>query len=87
MASERAPTWRRSERAIRNGDMSFRCRIRSAQLGAMSVSIRDLIATLALGTIVYRWAIAAETDSRGDDAHVGVRDRLYRLRLLMTGTW
>jgi hypothetical protein len=53
----------------------------------MSVWIRDLIATLALGTIVYRWAIADETDSRGDDAHVGLLDRFYRLGLLMTGTW
>jgi len=66
--------------------VSFRCRIASAQLDAMSVSIRDLIAALALGTIVYRWAIADETDSRGDDAHVGLLERLYRLRLLTAGT-
>ena len=53
----------------------------------MSVSIRDRIATLALGTIVYRWAIADEADSGGDDAHVGLLERLYRLRLLMAGTY
>ena len=34
----------------------------------MSVWIRDLIAALALGTILYRWAIADNTESRGDDA-------------------
>jgi hypothetical protein len=48
----------------------------------MSVSIRDLIAALALGTIVYRWAIADN-----DDAHVGLLERLYRLRQLTAGTW
>jgi hypothetical protein len=53
----------------------------------MSVSIRDLIATLALGTIVYRWAIADRANSGGDDAHVGLLERLYRLRLLMAGTY
>jgi len=53
----------------------------------MSVSIRDLIAALARGTIVYRWAIADNTESRGDDAHVGLLERLYWLRQLMAGTW
>jgi hypothetical protein len=46
----------------------------------MSVSIRDLIAALALGTIVYRWAIADESDWRVDDPCVGLLERLYRLR-------
>jgi hypothetical protein len=53
----------------------------------MSVSFRDLIAVLALGTIVYRWAIADNTESRSDDTHVGLLERLYRLRQLMAGTW
>jgi hypothetical protein len=53
----------------------------------MSVSIRDLVAALAVGTIVYRWAIADESDWRGNDAHVGLLERLYRLRQLMAGTW
>ena len=52
----------------------------------MSVSIRELIAALALGTIVY-WAIADgnEASSHGhrDDLHVGLLERLYRLRQLM----
>jgi hypothetical protein len=52
----------------------------------MSVTIRDVFAALALGTIVYRWAIADENGSRGDDAHVGLLERLYRLRQLMAGT-
>ena len=56
----------------------------------MSVSIRDLIAALALGTIVYRWAIAdgneASLQGHRDDVHVGLLERLYRLRQLMRGT-
>jgi hypothetical protein len=52
----------------------------------MSVSIRELIAALALGTIVY-WAIAdgneASSHSHRDDVHVGLLERLYRLRQLM----
>ena len=39
----------------------------------MNVSIRDLIVALALGTIVYRWAIADNTESRGDDAQAPLR--------------
>ena len=66
--------------------MSLRCRIPSARLDAMSVTIRDIFAALALGTIVYRWAIADETGSRGDDTHIGLLERLYRLRQLMAGT-
>ena len=54
----------------------------------MSVSIRDLLAALALRTIVYRWAIADgnEASSHGhrDDVQVGLLERLYRL--LMAGT-
>ena len=49
----------------------------------MSVTIRDIFAALALGTIVYRWAIADgnEASSQGhrDDVHVGLLERLYRL--------
>ena len=56
-------------------------------LRCYGVSIRDLIAALALGTIVYRWAIADNTESRSDDTHVGLLERLYRLRQLMAGTW
>jgi hypothetical protein len=52
----------------------------------MSVSIRDLIAALALGTIVYRWAIADGNEANRDDVHVGLLERLYRLRQLMAGT-
>jgi hypothetical protein len=72
---------------LRRPQLSFRCRISSAHWDAMSISIRDLIAALALGTIVYRWAIADNTESRGDDVHVGLLERLYRLRQLMAGTW
>jgi hypothetical protein len=49
----------------------------------MSISIRDLIAALALGTIVYRLAIIDAGDSHDDDVHVGLLERLYRLRELM----
>ena len=56
----------------------------------MSASIRELLAALALGTIVYRWAIADgnEASSQGhrDDVHVGLLERLYRLRQLTAGT-
>jgi hypothetical protein len=45
------------------------------------VSIRDLIA--ALGTIVYRLAIADAGDSHRDEVPVGLLERLYRLRELM----
>ena len=56
----------------------------------MSVSIRNLLAALAFGTIVSRWAIADgnEASSHGhrDHVHVGLLERLYRLRQLMAGT-
>ena len=56
----------------------------------MNVSIRDLIAVLALGTIVYRFAVAdgneASSHSYRDDVHVGLVERLYQLRLLKAGT-
>jgi hypothetical protein len=56
----------------------------------MSVSIREVLAALALGTIVYRWAIAdgneASPHGHRDDAHVGLLERLYRLRQLMAQT-
>ena len=56
----------------------------------MSVTIRDIFAALALGTIVYRWAIADgnEASSHGhrDHVHVGLLERLYRLRQLMAST-
>ena len=52
----------------------------------MSVSIRDLIAALALGTIVYRWAIADNTESRGDDAHVGLLDCAKWIRAPISST-
>jgi hypothetical protein len=55
----------------------------------MNASIRDLIGALALGTIVYRLAIpdGNEASSHGhrDDVHVGLVERLYRLRQLMAG--
>jgi hypothetical protein len=51
----------------------------------MSVSIRDLLAALAVGTIVYRLAIADEAESHNDDARAGLLGRLYRLRQLMAG--
>ena len=53
----------------------------------MSVSISDLIAALALGTIVYRLAITDADDSHDDDVYVGLLERLYRLRELMAGTY
>ena len=57
----------------------------------MNVSIRDLIAALAFGTIGYRLTIADgnEANSHGhrDDIHVGLLERLYRLRELMAGTY
>jgi hypothetical protein len=53
----------------------------------MSVSIRNLLAALALGTIIYRLAIANETESRNDDdARTSLMERLYRFRQLMAGT-
>jgi hypothetical protein len=52
----------------------------------MSASIRDVIAALAIGTIVYRIAIANADDLRSYRDEVSVLQRLYRLRELMGGT-
>jgi hypothetical protein len=70
-------------------DVSFRCRGSLAHLDIMSVSIRDLIGALAVGTIVYRLAIVDGNECGSHDhckdARVGILERLYRLRFLMQG--
>jgi hypothetical protein len=75
---------------LRRPQLSFRCRIPSAQWDAMSLSIRELLAALALGTIVYCLATPdgneASSHSHRHDVHVGLLERLYRLRQLMRGT-
>ena len=60
-------------------------------LPIMSASIRDIFAALALGTIVCRFLTNEIVDGTGADpravnAHIGLLERLYRLRLLRMST-
>jgi hypothetical protein len=59
-------------------------------LPIMSASIRDIFAALALGTIVCRLTMeivdGTGADPRAVNAHIGLLERLYRLRLLRMST-
>ena len=59
-------------------------------LPLMSASIRDIFAALALGTIVCRLTNeivdVTGADPRAVNAHIGLLERLYRLRLLRMST-